>query len=162
MYKINDKIIYKREVCIIKEIKEKLYNNTDYYVISPISDTSLTINLPVSSPAIKNLLTKEEALATIESIPSIKELDSNEKSLENIYKELLSTEDEKDLICIIKTAYLRNKKRVDSGKKIGDRDDNYLKKAENYLYNSLGSSLDMTYDECKQYIINYIESKEVK
>lgn len=162
MYKVNDKIIYKRDVCIIKEIKEKLYNNTDYYIISPLTDESLTINIPTNSPAIKRPLTKQEALSIIESIPSIKPIESTEKSLENIYKELLSTEEEKDLICIIKTTYLRNKQRLDNGKKIGDKDETYFQKAENYLYNSLALSLEMTYDECKDYIIKYINNKEVK
>lgn len=162
MYNINDKIIYKRDVCIIKEIKEKLYNNTDYYKVSPLNDLTLTINIPANSPAIKSPLTKEEALAIIESIPSIEPIKSNDKSLENVYKELLSTEELKDLICIIKTTYLRNKQRIDNGKKIGDKDENYFQKAEYYLYSHLATSLNMTYDECQEYIKNYIESKEVK
>ncbi len=161
MYKINDKIIYKRDVCIIKEIKKNYYKETDYYCISPISDTTLTINIPVDTPLIKNLLTKEEALSIIDSIISVEPIDSDDKSLENIYKELLSTEDELDLVKIIKTTYLRNKKRIDTGKKIGDKDDTYFKKAENYLYTSLSISLDMTYEECKNYIIEKLEKEGI-
>ena len=66
------------------------------------------------------------------------------------------------MVKIIKTTYLRNKKRVDSGKKIGDKDDIYFKKAESLLYNSLATSLNMTFNECKEYIINNIDKKEVK
>ena len=162
MYKINDKIIYKREVCTINEIKEKYYNDKDYYCVSPISDKTLTLNIPVDSPQIRTLLTKEEALTIIENISNIEEIKADDKSLENIYKELLSTDNEEDLVKIIKTTYLRNKKRVDSGKKIGDKDDVYFKKAESLLYNSLATSLNMTYEECKEFIINSLEQKEVK
>lgn len=162
MYQINDKIIYKREVCIINEIKNNYYNGKDYYCVSPISDKTLTLNIPTDSPQIRTLLTKEEALNIIENIPNIEEIKVDDKSLENIYKELLSTDKEEDLVKIIKTTYLRNKKRVDSGKKIGDKDDIYFKKAESLLYNSLATSLNMTFDECKEYIINHIDKKEVK
>ncbi|MGN1371096.1 MAG: hypothetical protein ACI4XM_02290 [Candidatus Coprovivens sp.] len=162
MYKINDIIIYKREVCIINKIKNNYYNGKDYYSVSPISDKTLTLNIPTDSPQIKNLLTKKEALNIIEKIPTINEIKADDKSLENIYKELLSTDKEEDLVKIIKTTYLRNKKRVDSGKKIGDKDDIYFKKAESLLYNSLATSLNMTFNECKEYIINHIDKKEVR
>ena len=49
MYKVGDYIVYKRDVCKVKEIKEKYYNNTDYYVLNPISDLSLKINVPVNN-----------------------------------------------------------------------------------------------------------------
>lgn len=159
MYKINDKIIYKRDICIIKEIKKNYYKETDYYCISPLSDTTLTINIPVDTPAINDLLTKQETLSIIDHISKVEPIDSDDKSLENIYKELLSTDDILDLVKIIKTTYLRNKKRIDSGKKIGDKDDTYFKKAENYLYNLLSTSLDMTYEECKNYIIEKLEKE---
>lgn len=161
MYKTNDKIIYKRDVCTIKEIKKNFYKETDYYCISPIIDPTLTINVPVDTPLIKDILTKQQALTIIDFIPKIEPIDSDEKSLENIYKELLSTDDELDLVKIIKTTYLRNKKRVDTGKKIGDKDDTYFKKAENYLYTSLSISLNMTYEECKNFIIEKLEKEGI-
>lgn len=161
MYKINDKIIYKRDVCIIKEIKKNFYKETDYYCISPITDETLTINVPVDTPLIKNLLTKEQALNIIDSISKVKPINSDDKSLENIYKELLGTDDELDLVIIIKTTYLRNKKRLDTGKKIGNKDDTYFKKAENYLYTSLSISLNMSYDECKNFIIDKLEKEGI-
>lgn len=161
MYQINDKIIYKRDVCTIKEIKKNFYKETDYYCISPIIDSTLTINIPVDTPLIKDILTKKEALTIIESIPNVEPINSDDKSLENIYKELLSTTDELDLVKIIKTTYLRNKKRIDTGKKIGDKDDTYFKKAENYLYTSLSISLNMSYDECKNFIIEKLEKEGI-
>lgn len=153
MYKVKDYIIYKRDVCTIKEINKKYYKNTDYYTVSPIADESLTIRIPADSSAIKNIISKEEALKIIEQIPEIKCIDSDEKTLENIYKELLNTDDLIDLVKIIKTTYLRNKKRLDSGKKIGDKDNLYFEKSEKYLYTQLSIALNMTYDECKKTII---------
>lgn len=162
MYKINDYIIYKRDVCIIKELKENYIKGKDYYRISPVNDTSLVINVPTDNPYIIELPSKEEAQKIIESIPQVEEIKSDEKSLENMYKELLATENLLDLVKIIKTTYLRNLKRKESGKKIGDKDDSYFKKAEKYLYSTLSIPLNMTYTECKNYIIDTINNKEVK
>lgn len=43
MYNINDYIIYRNEVCKIKEIKTNKINNKDYYVLVPLNDESLII-----------------------------------------------------------------------------------------------------------------------
>ena len=46
MYKINDYVIYKREVCVVKDLKK--INNQDYYTLENKEDTSLKISIPVS------------------------------------------------------------------------------------------------------------------
>lgn len=160
MFKINDYILYKREVCLIKDLKKNYYQGKDYYVLSPISDESLTLNVPADSKDIQNILTKEQALDVIKSIKDVEIIDTDDKSLENTYKELLSTHNTLDLAKIIKTAYIRNQKRLNSGKKIGDKDNNYFNIAEKYLYTTLGISLNMTSEECKNYIIDYITNQE--
>ena len=161
MYKINDYIIYKKEVCIIKEINKNYYKEIDYYTISPIDDASLIIHIPTTTTAIKNIITKEDALKILEQIPNIDYIESDEKNLENIYKELLNSDNLLDLVKVIKTTYMRNKKRVDNGKKIGDKDNSYFEKAEKYLYNLLAIALEMPYTECKDYIINKLSKSEV-
>ena len=160
MYKIGDYIMYKREVCIIKSIKKNFLEGKDYYSISPIMDESLAINVPADSTSIKKCITKKEATTIISKIPSIQIVDITAKNLENTYKELLASDDFLDLIKIIKTTYLRNKTRALSGHKIGDRDDFYFKKAEKLLYTSLGVALNMSYDECREYVINKVQEKE--
>ena len=60
MYKINDLIIYKKEVCKIIEIIPNYYKNQDYYLLSQLSDNSLTIKIPINNKEIRPLITKEE------------------------------------------------------------------------------------------------------
>jgi len=62
-----------------------------------------------------------------------------------------------DLICIIKTSYLRNDERKKTGKKIGEVDDSYFKLAEKILYNELSISLNMSYEDTKEYVIESVE-----
>ena len=49
MYKINDYVVYKRDVCIVKDIKDNYRNNEGYYILYPIDDDSLKIEVPISN-----------------------------------------------------------------------------------------------------------------
>lgn len=52
MFKINDYLVYRKEVCKVTEIKE-YKNDFFYYVITPINDTSLKIEVPTDSSVIR-------------------------------------------------------------------------------------------------------------
>ncbi len=151
-------IVYKRNVCKIKEIKN--INGEDYYVLTPIDDESLIITVPKNSSSnlIREIISKEETEKLIDSIPSINIIDTNEKILENEYKTLLNSGKLSDLIKIIKTTYLRNFNRINNHKKISEKDDNYFNKAENLLCHELSISLGLSFDETKKYIKERVES----
>ena len=159
IYKIGDYIIYKRDVCEITDIKYKLMNDEDYYIIIPVLDKSLKINVPVLNKNcfIKDLMSSKEAEELINRIPTIEIIKQNDKMIENEYKKLMNSNDRDDLIRIIKTTYLRNKKRLDNNKKLGDKDDKYFKQAEQYLYSELSIVLGMSYDEAKKYVSEKVE-----
>ena len=159
MFKIGEYVIYKRDLCTINDIIER--NNKKYYKLSPVEDKSLIINVPVENKMnyLRYPISKKEAEKLIEKIPLIKELNTNEKLIENEYKNLMKTNKHEDLIKIIKTTYLRNKERQMNGKKIAEKDTDYFQKAEYYLYNELSISLNMTYEECKNFIIETLTRK---
>ena len=158
MHKINDYIIYKREVCKINDILPKYFKDNDYYLLSPLSDDTLTIKVPINNKEIRSLITKKEIDMIINEIPNIVPVQSDTKSLEGIYKELLSTGLHTDLIKIIKTTYLRNKERIDNNKKTTDKDNYYFNLAEKYLYQEFQIVLNLTYDKTKEYVINKVEN----
>ena len=85
MYKINDYVVYKRNVCKIKEVKNNLY------VLNPIDDESLIITISKDNNSIRNIITKEESLNLINSIPNIDIIKANDKLIENEYKNLLNS-----------------------------------------------------------------------
>lgn len=160
MFKVGDNVIYKRDLCKVKEIA-KNYDQL-YYKLSPIEDVTLTISVPVSNTVdyLRYPINKEEAEKLINKIPTIEAIQANDKLLEQEYKELMKTNTHEDLIKIIKTTYLRNELRRINGKKLADKDLTYFKKAEDYLYNELSISLGMSYEECKNYIISKLSVKE--
>ena len=160
MYKTNDYIVYRHDVCKIKEIKK--IKDKDYYVINPIDDNSLIINTPADNKMgyIRDILSKEEAKRIIDSIKDIKTVENiNEKNVEITYKGLLNSYSYENLIKIIKTTYERNNNRLLNNKKISEKDDTYFKLAEKYLYNELAISLNTTSEEIKNYIINKFKNE---
>ena len=46
MYKENDYLVYKKDVCKVREIKTNKMNGKDYYILIPISDEYLIIEAP--------------------------------------------------------------------------------------------------------------------
>ncbi len=110
MYKINDYLVYGKDVCKVYEINEKRFNNTDYYLLKPIKDSSLKIEVPITSNKIRPVITKEELTEIIKKIPSIKPIEANDKFIENEYKRLLSTPTHENLIRSLKQLIYKTKK----------------------------------------------------
>ena len=156
MYKVGDVIVYKKDVCEIKDIKKNLFFDKDYYVMSPIDDTSLKIEIPVDSSYLRDVITPDEVQELICKIPSIEIIQVEDKDIEYEYRKLLGENTLENLVKIIKTTYLRNQERVRQKKRVGEKDEYYLQQAERRLYNELSISLNLSFDEAKQYVIDSV------
>lgn len=157
MFNKNDYIMYKKDVCKIKEIKHNKMNGNDYYILTPIDDESLIIDVPIDNRMgyLRNIISEKEAKNIINSIKDIEPLKNiSDKYIENTYKELIHNGNHNDFIKIIKTSYLRNQARINDKKKISEKDLKYFDLAEKYLYNELAIALNKTVEETKQYIID--------
>lgn len=161
MKKIGEYIIYRRDVCKIIDIKKSHFNQLDYYVLVPIKDTTLHIDVPVDNRLgyIRELMSEEEVENLIEKIPDISIIEDDDRRLEGRYKELLDSGDHENLIKIIKTTYLRNQHRLDNKKKISEKDKYYFDLAEHYLYDEISIILNMSFEETKKYVIERLQIK---
>lgn len=155
MYKVNDIVMYKREVCRIVGKERSAFSGEKCYILVPYhtTDGSTRMQVPISNKAghIRDLITKEEITELIKETPNIETLENKTANMKSQYANLLKTDSISDLVCIIKTSYLRNKARLDAHKKAASVDDEYLQKAEEYLFNELSVVLGMSYDEAKVY-----------
>lgn len=159
MYKKGDYVVYGHYICTIKDIRKNKLNGITYYVMNPIDDDSLIIDIPIEDRMghLRDVISSDNAKKLIERIPNINPIeDINEKNLEIKYKELLATGKYDDLIKIIKTTFLRNESRTNNKKKISEKDNNYFKIAEKYLYNELSISLNMSVEDVKDYIFRVV------
>lgn len=157
MFKVGEYVIYKHDLCKVKDIKEKYFNNTDYYILESNNDSSLTISVPSNNVLLRPLITKDEIDKLIARIPNIDIINNNSRMIENEYKKLLDSCSYDDLISIIKTTYLRNKERLDNNKKIAEKDNYYFEKAELILYSEFSMVLGLSFEETKKYVTDKIK-----
>ena len=157
MFKVKNYVLYNYNVCQIKEIVK--INGNDYYVLEPVTDKSLTIKAPVTQEGIniRRLLTKKEIKQLIDKMNDIPIIDAPDHKLEQEYKRLLNTGSREDIVSIIKTTYLRNKKRKESGKKVGEKDSIYFNLAEKSLYSEIAIVLKTDIDKAKDYVVKRLE-----
>lgn len=158
MFKKGDYVVYKRDVVEIVDTKINGLNQQEYYVLVPVNDKSLKIDVPIDNRLghIRSLITKDEIKNLIKKIPEISLIATNNKLIENDYKMLMSDASHESLIKIIKTTYLRNKERLDNNKKVGDKDNHYFNLAEKYLYTEIAYSLDVSYDKAREFILKEV------
>lgn len=160
MFQVDEYLIYKKDVCKIKDIKKQFRDDLDYFVLMPVKDESLKIEIPSNSKNIRKLLSKKEIDQIIVKIPSIPKIEIEERLLESEYKRLLNSGREEDFIQIMKTTYERNQKRLEQKKKIGDKDKRYFEQAENYLCQEFSVVLQLSKEETKEYIKNKIKNEK--
>lgn len=154
MFKVGDYIIYKKDVCRIKDI------NDNTYTLIPILDDSLKIEVPINSPFLRKPISKEEVMKIIEEMPNIPVIEENDRMIEGTYKEYIKNGTYRDLVSVIKTTYLRNKKRKDDKKKISDRDLSYFDLAEKLLYSEFSIALNISYDETKEFVLEHVDKNK--
>lgn len=158
MLKVGDYVIYQEQVCQIKEQKINEFTNLESFILVPVTDSSLKLNVPVNNPNIKNLMTKEEIKNLIALMPSIPLIDIEDKLLENEYKRSYHSGSKEDLIRIIKTTYKRNQDRLNNNKKISEKDNKYFTLAENLLYSEIATVFGISLEEAKEYILANVQN----
>ena len=156
MKKIGEYVVYRKEVCEINDVKENPVNHVMSYKLVPITDTSLTMNIPIDNEFIRDLMTLEDINVLIGQIKDIPILLGEAKQLENEYKRVLNEGTNYGLVQIIKTTYERNQARIKNNKKVSEKDNRYFEMAEKYLYNEMAIVLNMTPEDVRDYVIEQV------
>ena len=150
-------------VCIVEDILlRRLTESSDekeYYCLAPIADSRAKVFVPVDSEKsnLRKAMTNDEAMALIKAIPDIEvKWIESDKNREQEYKNAMRSNDPKALVGIIKNLYLRNKDRLEHGKKVTAVDDRYFKLAESALYSEIAHALDKRTEDMKQIIMDSI------
>ena len=155
MYKIGDVVVYRRDVCRITGKKKSDFTGEMCYVLVPYNNTddSVTMQVPVSNKAghLRDLVTEGQIDELIQNAPDIETLESKPANMKSQYASLMKGDSLEDLVCIIKTSYLRNDERMKNHKKLASIDAEYLDKAEKLLYSELSVAMNMSYDESKAF-----------
>ena len=129
-----------------------------YYTLSPVYSME-TIYTPVDTTVfMRPVITREQAEELVEQIPLIQEDVCQERNLSLLsahYQSAIQSHDCKDLIQLVKSVYTKNQHAVQKGKKLGQVDQRYWKRAEDLLQGELAVALDIPRED----IADYIEEK---
>ena len=154
-------------VCMVEDITTVCMEGVDskklFYLLRPVCSKASTVYIAVDNktPSIRKILTREEALALVESVPTIGFLCiTDDKGGEAVYKESFQKNDIVELVKIIKTSYLRRQERIRQGRKVVAVDEKYYKMACDYLFSELAVSLEIDKQEIENAIIDKISEKE--
>lgn len=161
MYKVNDIVVYRRDVCKVIGKHRSDFTGEMCYILVPYGqqDGSIKMQVPVANKAghLRDLITREQIQELIREAPYIEKLENKPANMKSQYAALLKGDDIADLIRIIKTSYGRNQARLEQHKKLASIDDEYLQKAEKYLYEEIAAALGMSYEDSKAYFEQEVE-----
>lgn len=154
-------------VCQVEEITGlKMKGASDeklYYVLRPCFQKGNTIFTPVNNEKIsmRSVMSRQEAEMLVEQIPEIEEIaESDDKERERHYKEAIKSGNPGEWVRILKTSYLRSRKREAEGKRATTVDERYFHTAEDHLYAELAVALGIEKDDVRQYIAQKIKALE--
>ncbi len=158
MFKIGEYVVYNKEVCKIIEIRKNIENNADYYILIPISNESLKIEIPTLNfhGHLRSLITKTEANQLLENIQNVDIIISDNRSIEKDYKLLINSGKLEDLMKIMKTNYFKNKEKSDNKKITVIKNSNYYSLAEKYICEEFSVVLGKSYEDVKNYIVSIL------
>ena len=161
MYQIGQYIIYgSTGVCKVESLVEKPPHGL-YYVLKPLYESG-TIYTPAEHPKVfmRPVISGEEARELVRRMPQI-EPDAcegtDQRALTEHYRGLLHTYQCESLVKIIKGVYLKGKQAAARGKKLGKTDQQFMKRAEELLYEELSLALDIPKEQVKDHILQTLE-----
>ncbi|GLB30701.1 hypothetical protein LAD12857_26240 [Lacrimispora amygdalina] len=169
MFQVNDLVVFgSHGICEVKEIGNlRMYEADEertYYTLKPLyEEHQSAVYTPVDNrkTTIRAAATREEAMDLIDQIPSIDVIwVMDERERDGIFKEIMLKCECTGWMQIVKTLYLKKRKRLAEGKKNTAKDDFYFTKAEDLLYGELAAALEVDKDGIKDMVMSRVFSDD--
>lgn len=164
MFQAGDKIVYGGSgVCVVLEVCVPPFAGKDekdrlYYKMRPVGGTEV-IYTPVDTTVfMRPVMSRQEAEALILRLPEIPEEICASHSITMLrqqYDALFRSHDCEDYVRLAKGIYLKEH----SGRKLGQTDQRYMKRAEEMLNGELAAALDIPPEEVAEYIKRKLEQE---
>lgn len=164
MFNKNDFVVYgSMSVCKVIDIieEENIYiGRKSYYVIQPVySDKSTIIKVPVDSKKVfmRHLLSKEEVISIIESIPNIEILKvDNDKQRNEQFKSIIKNSICEELAQLVKSINTDEQEKLSNGKKLSKTDEDFKKTAEKLIDEEFATVLNIPVQDVPSFILNHV------
>ena len=132
----------------------------EYYTLQPVFESEVIYSPVDSGVFMRSVMTKEQAQAFIRQIPSIGEdlcTERNPATLRIHYEASLQSHQCEELVRLIKGIRHKCRETEKKGRKMGQVDQRYRKKAEGLLHGELAIALGIPLDQVEQYIQENME-----
>ncbi len=165
MHSVGDLVVYGSVgVCKVEAIGVPALSGVDstkdYYTLAPLYKDG-RIYAPVDTCTfMRPVMSRDDALSLVRRIPTIDESiyeSSQMGQLKEHYQALLLSHDCADLVHIIKSVYVKGRALAENRKSLGNVEAQYLKRAEEMLYDELAVALSMPRGDVKGYIEGAVE-----
>ena len=168
MFQVNDTVVYGSDgICVIEEIAARTFDHKtqEYYVLRPLYGNRSTIFVPTQNPRLcakmRALLTSEEIYAIIRGLPGAEPVwIENDALRKQRYTEILRSGDRRDILRLLKTLHLHQRKLRDSGRKFHASDERFMKEAERVLYGEFAHVLHLEPAQVEPMILREIQQVE--
>jgi len=161
MFQPGDKIVYGTTgVCTVAavEVRDDLPGaapGTLYYALEPRSGNGV-IYLPVDAPVfMRPVIGRGEAEALVARIPEMTAAAYHQRNLQllrNHYQEVLRSHDCEKLLELTMPIYIKEQQAVRAGRRLGQIDARFRKRAEELLWGELSVALDIPEEQVPRYI----------
>lgn len=135
-------------VCRVEDITtldiSGIDRDREYYILKPVylSGSTVYVAAGTTEKSLRRVLSHQQADELLKIIPDIQPLNiTNDKLLEQTYKECIRSNNCREWVRIMKTIDDRKKRRLEAGRKITALDAKYFRMAEDYLYGELSVAL---------------------
>ena len=172
MLSIGEAVVYHHHVCQVAAIREAYFEGKDYYELHALFAKSLKLYVAIEDaqpPALRPVMTRDEALALIDSIPHAETIDGNalqngsdtatlvDRRIREEYTRRLHEFTPEQLLPIMKFAYERSKARTDAGLNATATDKKYFDLAQGLLCDELSLSLGIDRSDVQEFLTKRIE-----
>ncbi|HWL26540.1 MAG TPA: CarD family transcriptional regulator [Ureibacillus sp.] len=168
MYNVGDLIMYSSHgICEIDDITEKSFSDQTktYYVMHPLNNKQLVINIPTHSDKInlRDVVDKESAQLIIDSFkqPGVAWIEKNNHRIQ-IFSEAIKKGNRIEIAKIVNTLMLKQHDDVLVGKKLGAQDSKLLTTIQNLLFTELALSLKTTSEDIYNRVVSCLQEQNYK
>ena len=161
MFQPGEKIVYGTTgVCTVQEVTPRddlpgTAPGTLYYALEPLSGSGI-IYLPVDATVfMRPVITRQEAEALVARIPEMAAEAYHQRNLQmlrNHYQEVLQSHDCEKLLELTMSIHVKEKQAIKAGRKLGQIDARFQKRAEELLWGELAAALEIPVEAVPRYI----------
>jgi len=165
-YKIGEYVSYcSGEICLIDGIEKECFdgiNEAEYFKLVPVNSNKSSYYVPCGNceGRLRKLLTQNEILSLIDSMPESQAKWNNDKNTrKSFFNSVLKGNDVHKIVDMIHSIYIQQENQLKNGKKLLPCDAKAMNEAEHILYQEIAFVLGIKEDNVRDFIKTRLDNQ---